>query len=84
MKNIVKKDEDKLFKKALELGCKLSEMQGYHIVDKSLPQPVIAKAVYLFLVQVRLLSPLPLDKTNGPNIKHRLAIWMKRNIDSAH
>ena len=75
--------EEKLYKKALEFGCKLAEMQGYKISDKNQSKPVIAKALYIFLVNVRLIAPLPVDKTDGPNIKRRLAIWMKGNLEQA-
>ncbi len=78
------KQDEKLFKKALKVGCKLAEMQGYPLTDKNQPQPVVAKALYLFLVKVRQITPLPLDKTNGPNIKRRLAIWMKGNLKKAN
>ncbi|MFC5076298.1 hypothetical protein VTH8203_01059 [Vibrio thalassae] len=72
------KDEDKLFKQAISYGLKLADMQGYQITDKRASQKSVSRAVYLFLVKVQLLTPLPVDKTDGPSIKRRLAVWMKR------
>ena len=77
------KDEDKLFKQAICYGLRLAEMQGYYISDKGTSQKSVSRAVYLFLVKVRLLTPLPVDKTDGPRIKRRLAVWMKSVLKDA-
>lgn len=71
-------NEEKLFKKALEVGCKLAEMQGYQITNKSASSSVKAKALYLFLVKVQQITPLPADKQDGQNIKKRLALWIHK------
>lgn len=76
------KDEEKLFKQALKYGLKLAEMQGYYISEKGASQKRVSRAVYLFLVKVKLLTPLPLNKTDGPSIKRRLAVWMKGVLNS--
>lgn len=68
-------NEDKLFKKALEVGCKMAAMQGYKLSVSASPS-VTAKALYLFLVEVKQITPLPEDKQDGKNIKKRLAIWI--------
>jgi hypothetical protein len=34
------------------------------------------KAVYLFLVEVNQITPLPAEKEDGANIKKRLALWI--------
>lgn len=67
-------NEDKLLKKALEVGLKMAKMQGFDL--PTTPQPTKVKAVYLFLVEVNQITPLPEDKLDGANIKKRLAIWM--------
>lgn len=67
-------NEDKLVKKALEIGEKMAKMQGFDL-PKS-PQPVKVKAVYLFLVDAKQIAPLPDSKLDGTNIKHRLALWI--------
>lgn len=69
-------NEDKLFKKALEVGSQIAKMQGYKLFDKNTSQPNKVMAVYLFLVEVRQITPLPADKTDGKNIKKRLALWI--------
>lgn len=38
-------NEDKLFKKALEVGCKMAAMQGYPIHDPSASQSMKARAL---------------------------------------
>ncbi|MCK6265683.1 DUF5062 family protein [Vibrio sp. ZSDE26] len=67
-------NEDKLVKKALEVGFKMAKMQGLELPSSS--QPIKIKAVYLFLVEVNQIPPLPADKLDGANIKKRLAIWL--------
>lgn len=69
------RNEEKLFKKALEVGCKMAEMQGYQLSRGASPS-VVAQALYLFLVKVRQIAPLPADKADGKNIKKRLALWI--------
>lgn len=67
-------NEDKLVKKAVDVGLKMAKMQGFDLPSSS--QPIKIKAVYLFLVEVNQITPLPDDKLDGANIKKRLAIWM--------
>ncbi|MFH0259134.1 DUF5062 family protein [Vibrio mediterranei] len=69
-------NEEKLFKKALEVGCKMAAMQGYPVQDLSATPATKAKALYHFLVEVKQIVPLPEDKEDGPHIKKRLAIWL--------
>ncbi|USD67342.1 DUF5062 family protein [Vibrio sp. SCSIO 43136] len=68
------RNEDKLVKKALEIGSQMAKMQGFNLPTS--PQPTFVKGVYLFLVDAKQITPLPADKQDGANIKHRLAMWM--------
>lgn len=67
-------NEDKLVKKAIEIGFQLAKMQGISLPNSS--QPIKIKAVYLFLVEVKQIAPLPENKIDGTNLKKRLALWM--------
>ena len=69
-------NEDKLFKRALQIGSKMAEMQGYKLTEESASLSVKTKALYLFLVQVRQIAPLPEDKQDGQSLKKRIALWM--------
>jgi len=69
-------NEDKLFKKALEVGSKMAAMQGFKLTSDNASQPIKAKALYLFLIKVRQLTPLPADKVDGKSIRKRLALWI--------
>ncbi|MDN3613365.1 MAG: DUF5062 family protein [Vibrio gallaecicus] len=69
-------NEDKLVKKALEVGLKMAKMQGLNL--PTTPQPLKTKAVYLFLVEVNQITPLPDEKLDGANIKKRLALWIHK------
>ncbi|GEA60564.1 DUF5062 family protein [Vibrio comitans] len=67
-------NEDKLVKKAIDVGMKMAKMQGIDLPSST--GPLKAQGVYLFLVGVNQITPLPDNKLDGPNIKHRLALWM--------
>ncbi len=67
-------NEDKLVKKAVEVVLKMAKMQGFDLPTS--PQPTKIKAVYLFLVGVNQIPPLPEDKMDGANLKKRLALWI--------
>ncbi|MCW8348868.1 MULTISPECIES: DUF5062 family protein [Vibrio] len=69
-------NEDKLFKKALEVGTKIAAMQGYTLTNQGTTPSMKAKAIYLFLVEVNQITPLPADKCDGKNIRKRLALWI--------
>lgn len=71
-------NEDKLVKKALEIGVKMAKMQGFELPES--PQPTRVKAVYLFLVGAKQIAPLPDNKLDGVNIKHRLAMWIHKAL----
>ena len=73
-KNAKLQNEDKLIKKALDIGGKMAKMQGFDLPQS--PQPVRVKAIYLFLVDAKQITPLPEHKLDGANIKHRLALWV--------
>ncbi len=51
-------------------------MQGYQLTTPNTSQAVKAKAIYLFLVEVNQITPLPADKTDSKNIKKWLALWI--------
>jgi hypothetical protein len=71
-------NEDKLVKKALEIGVKMAKMQGFEL--PTAPQPLRVKAVYLFLVDAKQITPLPESKLDGASIKHRLAMWIHKAL----
>ncbi|RPF23916.1 DUF5062 family protein [Vibrio crassostreae] len=71
-------NEDKLVKKAVEVGFKMAKLQGFDLPNSS--QPIKVKAVYLFLVEVNQITPLPDDKLDGANIKKRLARWLHKAL----
>ncbi|MCC4772483.1 DUF5062 family protein [Vibrio cyclitrophicus] len=71
-------NEDKLVKKAVEVGFKMAKLQGFDLPHSS--QPIKVKAVYLFLVEVNQITPLPESKLDGANIKKRLALWIHKAL----
>ncbi len=69
-------NEEQLVKKALEVGFKMAKLQGFDLPH----QPIKIKSVYLFLVEVNQITPLPESKLDGANIKKRLALWIHKAL----
>ena len=43
-----------------------------------------AKAVYTLLVMDKQIQPLPKDRENSQNIRHKLAIWISKLLPANH
>jgi hypothetical protein len=40
--------------------------------------------LYRLLVHDKLIQPLARDQVNEPNMKHKLALWMSRQLPEGH
>jgi len=78
------KNEDKLFKLAMGLGQAYATKRGYGGLDKADSNKDKVEAIYRLLVNDKLISPLPADKEDGPNLKHRLVLWIIAQLPKDH
>ncbi|PSW21480.1 DUF5062 domain-containing protein [Photobacterium sanctipauli] len=78
------KNEAKLLKKALELGFAFAQKQGYGDLDKSVSAKDKVECIYRLLVEFKQITPLPEDKEDGPNMKHKLVLWITRLLPADH
>ncbi len=78
------KNEKALFKKAMEIGEALAVKSGYHSFKPTDSAADKAEAIYRMLVHLKLLVPLPPDKENGVNIRHRLVKWIAGKLPEDH
>nr|WP_086940854.1 DUF5062 family protein [Thaumasiovibrio occultus] len=76
--------EAQLIKKALEVGLAYAKKRGYETLPQSTAQPVKIEVVYRLLVQDKQITALPLDKEDGPNMKHKLIIWISKMLPADH
>ena len=42
------------------------------------------EVIYRMLVHEKLIKPLPEDKEDGPNLKHRLVLWITAQLPDDH
>ena len=78
------KNENELYKLALEIGEKYATNRGYASFDKVTSAKDKTECVYRLLVQDKVIQALPVDQENGPNIKHKLALWVQKNLPANH
>ncbi len=78
------KNETKLFKAALKIGMAFAIKRGYSLPDVPLSDSQKAEIIYRLLVEQKMLVPLPADKEDGPNIKHRLVVWISKQLPEDH
>ncbi|MGF1736366.1 DUF5062 family protein [Photobacterium satsumensis] len=78
------KNDPKLLKKALELGMSFAKKQGFDDLDKSVSSKDKVECVYRLLVEFKQITPLPEDKEDGPNMKHKLILWISRLLPPDH
>ncbi|MBV7314091.1 DUF5062 family protein [Shewanella sp. NIFS-20-20] len=78
------KHDAQLFKTAIKIGLAYAVKRGYSLPDSPLSDPQKAEIIYRLLVQDKLITPLPQDKEDGPQIKHRLIVWISKQLPAEH
>ncbi|MGF1688970.1 DUF5062 family protein [Photobacterium japonica] len=78
------KNEAKLLKKAMELGMAFAKKQGYGDLDKSVSPKDKVECIYRLLVEAKQITPLAIDQEEGPNMKHKLVLWISRLLPPDH
>lgn len=78
------KNETQLLKLALEIGLGYAAKRGYSNMGQNIPEKEKVECIYRLLVQDKLIGPLPEDKENGPNMKHRLVLWITSKLPKEH
>lgn len=74
------KNEAQLVKRALEVALKYAQNRGYQEISSSISAKHKIECVYRLLVKDKLLHPLAKDQENGPNMRHKLALWISRQL----
>ena len=78
------KNEDQLVKKALEIIENYAQNRGYAEFGSTDSAKDKVECSYRLLVQDKLIQPLAGDQENGPNMKHKLALWVSRQLPEDH
>ncbi|WP_133407461.1 DUF5062 family protein [Parashewanella tropica] len=78
------KHEAQLLKKALEVGEGYAAKRGFKPLDSSISDKYKVECIYRLLVEDKLIQALAKDKEDGPNMKHKLVLWIKRQLPDDH
>ncbi len=85
MKNVKKlKNEALLCKEAIRVGMIYAQKRGVAKFDATDSSHKKIEYVYRLLVHDKLVQPLPKDQEAEPNMKHKLALWMSRQLPEGH
>ena len=78
------KNETQLVKKAVEVAEKYAQNRGYAEFSPTISAKEKIECIYRLLVQDHLIQPLATDQENGLNMKHKLALWISRQLPKDH
>ena len=78
------KNETQLLKKALEVAENYAKLRGYAEFRATDSAKDKVECMYRLLVNDKLIVPLPADQENGPNMKHKLALWVSHQLPKDH
>jgi hypothetical protein len=76
--------EDELVKKALQIGAVYAKKRAYGEVESHDSVKLKVEFVYKVLVEDKLIQPLAKDQISDPNMRHKLALWISRQLPPDH
>lgn len=77
------KNEKELLKKAINFGMSYAEKRGVAKFEATDSHNAKIEYIYRLLVHDKLMQPLAGDQENLPNMQHKLAIWMDRQLNGS-
>ena len=78
------KNEHELLKEALRVGCRYFEARGAGQFDPTDHADIKVRAIYLLLVKDHVIQPLASQDEHVLNMRHKLAIWISKNLPADH
>lgn len=78
------KNEAALLKKAIEIGEKYAVNRGYKGFSATNAAKDKVESLYRLLVNDKLVHPLPADGEDLQSMKHKLAIWISKQLPEDH
>lgn len=77
-------NEAQLVKKAVEVAEKYAQNRGYSGFPASASANDKVECSYRLLVNDKLVTALAGDQESIPNMKHKLALWIARQLPKDH
>ena len=78
------KNESELVREALRIGAVYAQKRGAGEFEAADSAHDKVTFLYRLLVHDKLIQPLARDQVNEPNMKHKLALWMSRQLPEGH
>ena len=78
------KNEAELVREALRVGAVYASKRGVGEFESTDSSHDKITYLYRLLVHDKLIQPLAKDQVNDPNMKHKLALWISRQLPSSH
>lgn len=78
------KNESELLKEAIRVGTRYFEARGAGKFENTDHADVKVRAIYLLLVKDNIIQPLAKQDETVLNMRHKLAIWISRNLPADH
>lgn len=78
------KNETLLVKKAVEVGEKYARNRGYADFPPTASANDKVECCYRLLINDKLITPLAIDKETIHNMRHKLALWISRQLPKDH
>lgn len=78
------KNEKELLKLALEMILEDAVKRGVVEFDATDSHDLKIQYAYRLLVHDQAITPLPNEQISLPNIKHRLAMWVRHKLPPGH
>ena len=78
------KNENELLKHAIKAGSRYFEARGAGKFEATDHADLKVRAIYVLLVKDKILQPLASKDENVQNMRHKLAIWISKNLPTDH
>jgi hypothetical protein len=78
------KHDSQLLKLAMEIGQGYARKRGFAEFDPGVSDKDKVECIYRLLVNDKLIQGLARDKEDGPNMKHKLILWISRKLPADH
>ena len=78
------KNEGALLKKAIAVAETYAISRGYKGFSPTVPAKQKIESLYRLLVHDKLIIPLPENKEDLASLKHRLVMWISKQLPADH
>lgn len=78
------KQEAELVREAIRIGGLYMQKRGVGEFEATDSASAKVRALYRLLVRDGLIQPLAKDQENERNMKHKLALWIERQLPNGH